>query len=251
MALYDDLTVVLGHVDDTKLPVEFLLLNTCSGENIDAEVFLLGGSKVGDVHINGDRTSGNTVGQRVTVNINLSTIPIGDKYSIKFSTPNAGVVGKAKLVVFAEDAFSTVPLSSATVDYVLNLVNGGFIVEWKSNIQYPSGPVVIKEGNNLYIYSGTFPFTTSNFANELAQGLWIKVGGTGDTVTKTFTSSSNSGGVVWSGTTLTVTHDLARHPSVTIVDSGGNQIFGDVKYNNNNEVALTFNAAFGGTVYFN
>ena len=59
MALYDDLTVVLGHVDDTKLPVEFLLLNTCTGENIDAEVFLLGGSKVGDVHINGDRTSGN------------------------------------------------------------------------------------------------------------------------------------------------------------------------------------------------
>lgn len=251
MALRDDLSLVLGHVDDTKLPVEFILLNTCTGENIDAEVFLLGGSKIGDVHITGDRTSGGSAGQRVTVNIDLSTIPIGDKYSLKFSTPNAGVVGKSKLVVFAEDAFSTVPLTSATVDYVLNLVNGGYIVEWKANIKYPSGPVIVKEGNNLYIYSGSFPFTTSNFTNELAQGLWIKVGGSGDTVTKTFTSSASASDVYWTGTTLTIQHDLARHPSVTIVDSGGNQVFGDVKYNNNNEVELSFTATFGGIVYFN
>lgn len=109
MAVNDDLTLVLGHVDDTKIPVKFILQQTCTGENIDAEVFLIGGQKVADVHISNDRTSGGLQGQEVTVNINLSTIPIGDKYSLKFSTPNVGVVGKSKLVVFAEDGFSTSP----------------------------------------------------------------------------------------------------------------------------------------------
>ena len=110
MAVNDDLTLVLGHVDDTNIPVTFVLQQTCTGEDIDAEVFLLGGQKIGDVHITGNRTAGGLQGQEVTVNIKLNTIPIGDKYSLKFSTPNVGVVGKSKLVVFAEDAFSTSPL---------------------------------------------------------------------------------------------------------------------------------------------
>ena len=175
MALNDDLTLVLGHVDDTKLPVTFRLLNTCTGENIDAEVFLIGGAKVGDVHISNNRTTGGVQGSEVTVNINLSSIPIGDAYSLKFSTTNAGVVGKSKLVVFAEDAFSTKPLTSAGTDFILNSLSGGLVTVYKANVQYASGPVVVVHNNDLYLYLGAFPFTTTNITNELASGLWKNV----------------------------------------------------------------------------
>ena len=175
MAVNDDLTLVLGHVDDTNIPVTFMLQQTCTGENIDAEVFLLGGQKIGDVHITGNRTAGGLQGQEVTVNIKLNTIPIGDKYSLKFSTPNVGVVGKSKLVVFAEDAFSTVPLTSAGTDFILNSISGGLVTVYKPNVQYPSGPVLVVHNNELFLYIGTFPFTTTNITNELASGLWRNV----------------------------------------------------------------------------
>ena len=32
MAINDDLTLVLGHVDDTKIPVKFILQQTCTAE---------------------------------------------------------------------------------------------------------------------------------------------------------------------------------------------------------------------------
>ena len=48
-----------------------------------------------------------------------------------------------------------------------------------------------------------------------------------------------------------VKHNLGRHPSVSIVDSGGNIVFGDIQYEDRDTVILTFSAEFSGTAYFN
>jgi len=51
--------------------------------------------------------------------------------------------------------------------------------------------------------------------------------------------------------TWTITHNLDRYPSVTIVDSGGDQVFGDLVYTSANQLTLSFSAAFGAIAYLN
>lgn len=51
--------------------------------------------------------------------------------------------------------------------------------------------------------------------------------------------------------TWDIVHGLNKYPSVTIVDSGGNTVVGDVRYVSLNEVQVTFTSAFSGTAYLN
>ena len=51
--------------------------------------------------------------------------------------------------------------------------------------------------------------------------------------------------------TWSVTHNLGKFPSVSIVDSGNNIVVGDVEYINSNELTITFNSAFSGKAYLN
>lgn len=49
----------------------------------------------------------------------------------------------------------------------------------------------------------------------------------------------------------TVTHNLAKRPSVDVVDSAGQHVVGQVDYLDDNTVVLTFSAPFSGEAYFN
>ncbi|MBL0307660.1 MAG: collagen-like protein [Chitinophagaceae bacterium] len=49
----------------------------------------------------------------------------------------------------------------------------------------------------------------------------------------------------------TITHNLARFPSVTVIDSAGSTVVGDIEYLSNNAIAIHFTAAFGGSAYLN
>ena len=48
-----------------------------------------------------------------------------------------------------------------------------------------------------------------------------------------------------------VTHNLNKHPSITVVDTADSIIIGEVQYVNMNSVILTFKAPFKGKAYFN
>lgn len=52
-------------------------------------------------------------------------------------------------------------------------------------------------------------------------------------------------------TTWTITHNLNKFPSVTVVDSGGANIMCKITYINSNQCELKFNAAFKGKAYLN
>ena len=54
-----------------------------------------------------------------------------------------------------------------------------------------------------------------------------------------------------SSATWVIKHNLDKHPSVTVVDSGGNKVFGEVTYNSNSKLTLTFSSTFSGTAYLN
>lgn len=49
--------------------------------------------------------------------------------------------------------------------------------------------------------------------------------------------------------TWTIVHNLGFFPSVTVVDSGGTTVEGDMRYIDVNTVELSFSAAFGGSAY--
>ncbi len=49
----------------------------------------------------------------------------------------------------------------------------------------------------------------------------------------------------------TITHNRGWYPSVTIVDSAGTEVVGDVDYVDKNTVTVTFRAAFSGKAYLN
>jgi hypothetical protein len=52
-------------------------------------------------------------------------------------------------------------------------------------------------------------------------------------------------------TTVSVAHNLGKYPAVTVFDSAGDQVEGNVDYADANNLTLTFSAAFSGTVTCN
>lgn len=52
-------------------------------------------------------------------------------------------------------------------------------------------------------------------------------------------------------TTWVIHHNLSKFPSVTVVDSGGTNVVGNIVYDTVNTVTLTFSAAFSGKAFFN
>ena len=52
-----------------------------------------------------------------------------------------------------------------------------------------------------------------------------------------------------SSATWTITHNLGFRPAVSVVDSGGNHVIGDVNYVSVNVLTVSFSAPFGGSAY--
>lgn len=50
-------------------------------------------------------------------------------------------------------------------------------------------------------------------------------------------------------TTWTVTHTLGGRPSITIVDTAGTVVIGEVLYNSDSQITVSFSAAFSGFAY--
>lgn len=49
----------------------------------------------------------------------------------------------------------------------------------------------------------------------------------------------------------TVNHNLGKRPSVTVEDSAGTDVVGEVDHVNANTLTITFTAGFSGTAYLN
>lgn len=52
-------------------------------------------------------------------------------------------------------------------------------------------------------------------------------------------------------TTWNVIHGLNKFPSVTVVDSSGNVVIGEVLYSGVNSLTITFESSFSGKAYLN
>lgn len=54
-----------------------------------------------------------------------------------------------------------------------------------------------------------------------------------------------------SSTEWVITHNLGKYPSVTVVDSSGAEVIGEVEYINDTSLKVKFSAAFSGKAYLN
>ena len=63
---------------------------------------------------------------------------------------------------------------------------------------------------------------------------------------KHYTYTQVSASATWN-----ITHNLKKKPSVSIVDSADNNVYGDIEYINENQLTITFNSAFSGKAYLN
>lgn len=68
---------------------------------------------------------------------------------------------------------------------------------------------------------------------------WVKL--IPNQVTYTFTNQN----------TITVSHNLEKYPSVTIVDTDDYKIYGEIQYLNTNQVKITFSSIISGKIYIN
>ena len=63
---------------------------------------------------------------------------------------------------------------------------------------------------------------------------------------KTFVYNQVTSSYVWE-----IEHNLDKYPSVTVVDSGGSVVVGEIVYIDKNNIRITFASAFSGKAYFN
>jgi hypothetical protein len=71
---------------------------------------------------------------------------------------------------------------------------------------------------------------------------WIDAGAND----KNFVHDQSTASNIW-----TINHGLEKYPSVTVFDSGGNQVEGEVLYTDLNNLTITFNGSFSGTATLN
>lgn len=50
---------------------------------------------------------------------------------------------------------------------------------------------------------------------------------------------------------VVVTHNLGKYPAVSVIDSANDTVTGDIVHNSINQLTITFNAPFTGTVICN
>ena len=107
--------------------------------------------------------------------------------------------------------------------------NHQFVVERANKNAFPK----VGEANTLYIDKGSgivYRFESSNYV----------------AFNRNFIHEQDEVSNSWE-----IQHNLNKFPSVVIIDSGNNVVFGDINYRNINEITITFSAGFSGKAYLN
>lgn len=169
-----------------------------------------------------------------TVNIKL----LSDESTILYNIPNGS-------------GYSFESGDYAVLYKIGNALNNAFIFNKVTN-----EPLVVGSGNttiNNIISSGGGGGTvvTSGVTSLGGASGEISLNGTlqmnsNVLQTATYIHSQDASSDTWN-----VKHNLNKYPSVTVIDSGDNVVYGDVKYIDKNNLQINFSAAFGGKAYLN
>lgn len=115
-----------------------------------------------------------------------------------------------------------------------------------------SKPILVWDPNNPATFLELID-TLSSYTGHAGKVLVVNTTEDGITVsTATVTSDKNHIHLqAVAATTWTITHALAKFPSVVVVDAGGHVIITDIQYISDSEVQVNFTVNSVGTVYLN
>jgi hypothetical protein len=108
--------------------------------------------------------------------------------------------------------------------------------------------VVVGQGLPIYTigYDGDIYIDTDNgnYYGPKAAGEWSGVPFFSANFTTRHVHTQSAASATW-----TITHNLGGRPSVTVVDSAGTVVVGEVRYDSNTVVTVLFTTPFSGYAY--
>jgi hypothetical protein len=173
---------------------------------------------------------------------NLNQSQVIDYFEENFSVKVLGLDNRAGYL--AEKIWS----ADNTVSFNVTTTAGLTRLSLEANIVVKNGfdPVATDDSYPLGHFwintvSGELFYLTDNTPSA---AVWVSLtAGAGD---KNYVHTQGVAAAVWN-----INHGLNKKPSVTVVDSGGTEVEGDILHIDNNNVTITFSAAFSGEAYFN
>ena len=161
--------------------------------------------------------------------------------SVLFSSITGWMISKYAKPSKLVETFYTAPLVGRQI-LISNAANPSnwAIFDWDSSTKNVLESNFYDIGLTLINSSGELVDGQDYFVSLLGN---TSGGGGGD---KNFVYTQPTPSLVWN-----VVHNLDKYPSVSVVDSAGTTVFGNVQYINVNELTITFKGAFSGKAYIN
>jgi hypothetical protein len=161
--------------------------------------------------------------------------------SVLFSSITQWMISKYAKPSKLVETFYTAPLVGRQI-LISNAVNPSSwgIFNWDSSAQNSLEPNFYDIGLTLVNSTGSLVDGQDYFISLLGN---TSGGGGGD---KNFVYTQPTPAAIWK-----VFHNLDKFPSVSVVDSAGTTVFGNVVYVNENFVTITFSGGFSGKAFFN
>ena len=173
-----------------------------------------------------DLTNGLVIGAMAVGNGGVNNIPVSSIVELKFSKYQAS--GKA------------------IIDYLQYLVGEDVIIfNTSERNNFGHFKFLSLQESTSDVYIGTFDLVAASgvLVDQGIYGISIFTKGYND---KTYKHVQGLSSATWN-----IAHNLGKFPSVTIKDSAGSIVIGEIQYNDDNNITLTFSGAFSGEAYLN
>jgi hypothetical protein len=152
---------------------------------------------------------------------------------------NITLTGDAALLV--TNAVSTTPMSMEL--RIIQDTLGGHIMYWPLNVRWAlnKAPVLNTTQYSVCLVSLNYDPDTNVWDGSVKSGEIVTASGNGSGGSAGFTFVQNTAESLW-----VINHMLGKIPTIVIIDSSGNEVEGEVKYVNTNQVTITFSSPFSG-----
>lgn len=160
--------------------------------------------------------------------------------------------GESSFAAITDLIISDVDLSGQNVvEFVNYLVGQTILIAEQNNISnfgyYTVEAYTVSPTLDYHVFTLSMINSNGNIVDDkyydIASFFTSGGGGGGD---KNYTYNQLTPATTWN-----ITHNLSKKPSVSVVDSGENVVYGNIEYINANQLTITFNAAFSGKAYLN
>lgn len=188
-------------------------------------------------------------GQLVYVYNDATSSPSGDRKpgTITFDAGGAAVVAFSGITTIKVSKYPNGTSNSA--ETLINTFLNTNIIIADTEDQDQLGVYLVtaitqdSDETNFYDLSLTNSNSNGNLQNLRSYSISVFTAGDKNFVSSNISFSAN--------TATTVTHNLGKFPSVTVVDSAGSHVVGDVQHTSINSLTITFKNNFTGKIYVN